>query len=178
MTPASATAVYSFAGAAGDRLFLDVRTALGSGSMRIIDPYGRDYVSIASFADRELTLPVAGTYTLLIEGRVWSTGANDDYGFALNRMQDPAPLALTLGERVDGALAGAGDVQRYRFALTTETLLSFDSFANNSQLRWRLSGPGYDYEAALNRADGYDQASRSPMLLAPGDYEQIGRAHV
>src|SRR3546814_5926661 len=93
-----------------------------------------------------------------------------DYGFALNRMQDPAPLALTLGERVDGALAGASDVQRYRFALTTETLLSFDSFANNSQLRWRLSGPGYDYEAALNRADGYDQASRSPMLLAPGDY--------
>src|SRR3546814_5279072 len=92
--------------------------------MRIFDPYGREYVSIASFADRELTLPVAGTYTLLIEGRVWSTGANDDYGFALNRMQDPAPLALTLGERVDGALAGAGDVQRYRFALTTETLLS------------------------------------------------------
>src|SRR3546814_20163846 len=114
MTPASATAVYSFAGAAGDRLFLDVRTALSSGSMRIIDPYGRDYVSIASFADRELTLPVAGTYTLLIEGRVWSTGANDDYGFALNRMQDPAPLALTLGERVDGALAGAGRSEERR----------------------------------------------------------------
>src|SRR3546814_4386663 len=74
---------------------------------------------------------------------------------------------------LDGALAGAGDVQRDRFALTTEARLSFDSFANNSQLRWRLSGPGYDYEAALNRADGYDQASRTPMLLAPGDYELL-----
>src|SRR3546814_13352048 len=93
MTPASATAVYSFAGAAGDRLFLDVRTALSSGSMRIIHPYGRDSVSIASFAHRELTLPVAGPYTLPIERRVWSAGATEDSGFAPNRLQDPEPPA-------------------------------------------------------------------------------------
>ncbi|MGB3802622.1 MAG: LamG-like jellyroll fold domain-containing protein, partial [Sphingopyxis granuli] len=173
LLPARATDMYSFTGVAGETLYLDTQTALSSGSFRLIDPFGRLVVGPVGFADRELALPVDGTYVLLIEGRVANTAADDDYSFVLNRPRDPAPLDLTLGARIDGVLAAAGDVQRYRFQLSSERLLAFDSFTGSTTLTWRLKGPGIDYSASLRDADGAFQGTRPPLMLAAGEYELL-----
>ncbi|PZQ23763.1 MAG: hypothetical protein DI569_03340 [Sphingopyxis macrogoltabida] len=175
LEPARASAIYAFTGAAGEKLYFDARTTLGSGgTIRIVDPFGRTLLNPVTFADREVTLTAGGTYLLFVEGRATNSAANDDYSFVLNRPRDPAPLDLAMGQRVEGELLGAGDVQRYRFTLSDTRLLAFDSFTNNSNLTWRLSGPGFDYSATLRASDSYDQSGgRPPLLLSPGEYELL-----
>src|SRR5690606_472149 len=110
LTPRAATALYSFSGAAGDKIVLDMRTSADA-AMRLVDPYGRQVFGPVSFADREFDLPTTGTYTLLIEGRSNNSGSTDDFAFSLSKASDPAPLALTLNEGVAGNLPAPGAMQ-------------------------------------------------------------------
>ncbi|MFA7602290.1 MAG: LamG domain-containing protein, partial [Novosphingobium sp.] len=173
LTPSRSTAMYRFDGAAGDTLVIDARTTISNGAMRLIDPFGREIFGASLFTDREVALPVTGSYTLLIEGRISENRASDAFTFSLNRASDPAPLALALGATVNGTIARPGDVQRYRFTIAQETVIAFDSFTNNTGLTWRLTGPGWNQMATLRASDSYEQANRPPLLLAPGEYELL-----
>ena len=76
LDPANETDLYRFSAAAGDRFFFDGQggTANSSATWRLVDPYGAIVFSTAFFQDvNNLTLNIAGTYTLLIVGA--ATGA-------------------------------------------------------------------------------------------------------
>jgi RHS repeat-associated protein len=70
---ANATDAYQFTAAAGDRFFFDQTERgqnLAGTEWRLLDPYGNQIFD-EDFSDVDaLTLPVAGTYTLLVEGSI------------------------------------------------------------------------------------------------------------
>jgi len=179
LDPANETDVYRFTANAGDRVFFDRQTFSpaysGWVSWRLLDPYGRQVWGPANFNDDVdvRTLEFAGVYTLLIEGRIWSTGsvARFDYGFNIQPVVDDPASALTIGETVNGNIADAGQQVAYTFSLADETLLYFDSLSN-SNVAWTLRGPdGYLLSRNLQNSDSYELGQSNPLLrLAAGDY--------
>jgi len=84
------------------------------------------------------TLSLTGTYTLLVEGRRYNTAANA-YRFNVEpAIEEVRPLAI--GARVDGAIAHAGEVDRYTFTMAQRSRLYFDTLSD-SQVFWTLAGP-------------------------------------
>src|SRR5262249_43541156 len=82
LSPANETDLYRFNAAAGDRFFFDAqaRTGAPGATWRLIDPYGNVLFN-TGFADvATLTLAQAGSYTLLVEGRISDTGTGS-YAF-------------------------------------------------------------------------------------------------
>jgi hypothetical protein len=146
LDPATSTAMYRFDAAAGDRFFFDYVSATQTDARwRLLGPYG-DVVFERQFnADQpEVTLALAGTYTVLVEGRVYNGGTN---AFAFNveyrGNTPPVPLAgdpITLGQVVSGAISGSGEVDRYVFTLADRTRVYFDNRTNTSTT-WQLVGP-------------------------------------
>ena len=123
------------------------------------------------------TLPVAGTYTLLVEGSIGDTGT-ESYSFNVAPITDTTQ-ALALGNVVNAALAAPGQQDRYTFTLPAKALLYFDSLTNSDNLQWTLSGPAGDTVSnrAFSRSDaGSPRCTarrRSPILrrcstTAPG----------
>src|SRR5262249_27209610 len=111
LSPANETDLYQFTAAAGDRFFFDMQAYAGGTSLsRLIGPSGNvlftSAFSSAAGADVDVqTLAQAGTYTLLLEGSISSTGTVN-YTFNVQ----PAPIrttALTLGSTVNATLATA-----------------------------------------------------------------------
>ena len=83
LDPARETATYAFTAQAGQRFFLDALVASGFESLRVIGPDGSAVFVSNVISDREFTVPSAGTYYVLIEGRVWDTAATRPYSFTL-----------------------------------------------------------------------------------------------
>ena len=83
-----------------------------------------------------------------------------------------ADFDLLSGNRVDRAIDAAGDVDRFDFAVAAPTRISFDSFTNDSQLNWSLSGPA---GVLVDRRDFADSESwnisSAAIELTPGNYE-------
>ncbi len=179
LNPSNETDIYRFEGTAGDRLFFDVQSFSPANSdwvtWRLIDPHGRPVWGPANFYyDAGITtLAYTGTYTLLIEGRIWNTQsqASFSYGFNLQPVIDTAPEALTLGSQVDGSLDTAGQTDTYTFSLDQQTLAYFDSLTN-ANIAWTLRGAnGYVVSRNLQSSDSYELGSTNPLLtLAAGDY--------
>lgn len=179
LNPANETDVYRFTANAGDRVFFD-RQAFspaysGWVSWRLLDPYGRQVWGPANFYDDVdvSTLEFAGVYTLLIEGRVWTSDsiARFDYSFNVQPVVDDPESALSIGDTVDGNIAHTGQQDRYTFALADETLLYFDSLSK-ANVAWTLRGPdGYLLSRNLQNSDSYELGQSNPLLrLAAGDY--------
>jgi hypothetical protein len=113
----------------------------------------------------------AGSYTLLLEGRYYNTAANA-YQFNVQPVVDES-AALTLGQRVDGAIAHPGQTDRYSFTLTEAKRLYFDGLTDTASITWTLSGPRgvVTGEREIRFSDGWEIGSANPLLaLAPGDY--------
>ncbi|MFZ4411130.1 MAG: hypothetical protein ACOYOH_27560, partial [Paracraurococcus sp.] len=172
-TPQAATSLYSFTGAAGQRLFLDV--IAGQNEYRLLAPDGTQIVG-SSDADRgAIILPVGGSYVLLVEGRYESAGASP-FSFNLRPVTE-TPRALTIGTTTTGSIAGAGDGTSFTFTLDAPRSLIFDALAtagtlaNGYSLTWTLSGPrGVEAGNRFLYSDsGY--LGGSPLLaLAAGTY--------
>ena len=109
---------------------------------RLIDPYG-GVTYAASFGNSgTLTLPVAGTYTLLLEGQIGANGALD-YTFNASflghtTIVPPTGTALTLDALTSGAISTAGQQDNYVFTISNPVNLYFDSQTNNGSLIWSL----------------------------------------
>jgi len=141
--------LYQFEATAGDEIIIEFPAAsdTNSSAYRIVDAYGQ-----LVFFDRGLntsdviSLGLSGTYTLSIEGTIDNSDADvDSYtvNVAFQGNTPVAPLvgtALTLNSDVTGTLA-EGEVDSFVFELTERTSIYFDSFTNNSSLRWNLTGP-------------------------------------
>ncbi|MBN8490904.1 MAG: LEPR-XLL domain-containing protein, partial [Burkholderiales bacterium] len=185
----NSTRLYAFEATAGDRLFFDMRgLAPNNGnwvSWRMIDPSGRQVSGPHGFHvnnDIEgLVAARSGTYTLVIEGRVWTVANNVprfDYGFALNRVNDLA-ATLQLGATTTGSIGVAGQRITYGFSLAQASQLLFDALApvnNNPDFRWTLRGPrGVEVDGRqLYSSESYELGGTSPLLnLIAGDYTLV-----
>ena len=170
LAPNSGTLAYSFTGSKDDTVWFRL-TNYADFAFRILDSRGRLLLGPVSLNTLAFTLPATDTYTVLIEGRAYN-GGTDDVGFAINRAQSFAPITLVPNTRIDGAIAGSGDTQRYRFTVTAPTTLQFDSLTDNSQINWSMKGPGIVSAAGnFRNSDSYERTTPSSFLVTPGDYE-------
>ncbi|WP_032925208.1 hypothetical protein, partial [Mesorhizobium sp. LNHC229A00] len=120
------TALYRFDAQVGERFFFDQQSQTGSGNVywRLIDPFGKQ-VWVNGFADQDVqTLAFSGTYTLSIEGYVYNASPVD-FSFAVQKVEDTT-APLTVGATMDGAIAHAGQQNRYTFDLASPARLYFD----------------------------------------------------
>jgi large repetitive protein len=140
LNPAMGTVLYKFTGNAGDKYYYDGQQATGfiyPPFARVYSPYG-DIVAFASlntFANT-FTLPVSGTYTVTVEGRIYETQSTGNYGFNLIPVTYPTN-ALTTGNTVTGTLATKGLVNYYTFTLPVDSTLYFDALTR-ADFYWRL----------------------------------------
>ena len=172
LTPSRTTAVYTFDGANGDRLFFDQRSftgpSTGYASIRLIDPWGRQVAGPDSIDDRSWSLAGTGRYTLLVEGRVWDANPSYSYSFVLTPIVDPASQALTVGARTTGTIASPGQQLSYTFSLASAASLYFDTLTDNDQINWTLTGPaGFSVSRNLRNADAFELGGTNPLLVAP-----------
>src|SRR5262249_6611294 len=99
LDPANETDLYRFDAAAGDRVFFDTQARSGAGNARwrLLDPFGNTFFEAAFNSPSSdvgpVTLGTAGTYTLLIEGRVFDSGTGS-YTFRVAPVIDAPPVAL------------------------------------------------------------------------------------
>src|SRR5262249_44476009 len=124
LAPANSTNLYRFTANAGDQFFFDVvsQSGLSNAQWRLLDPY-TNLLFNSFFVDvNTLGLPVTGTYTLLVEGNLISTGTGS-YTINVQPMGNvpvnplPSGSPLTLGGTISDSIAAAGEQDRYRFTL-------------------------------------------------------------
>src|SRR5262249_46245037 len=138
---------YRFDAQAGDQFAFTVQSLVGArfASWRLVGPYGND-VFRTSFANvPTLTLPQAGTFTLLGEGALTDTRSGA-YTFTLPPLGHVAlpPVTgtpLVLGTTVSGTITTSGEQVVYLFSLPQRTLAYFDTLTNRSDMFWTLQGP-------------------------------------
>ena len=143
LNPGNETDAYQFTALAGDQFYFDAQSYSGTYNdyWRLLDPYGGVVFGPSSFPDDVdvLTLNFNGTYTLLLEGYVYGS-TPESYAFNIQPVSDDAS-SFVVGAPVSGAIAHAGQVDRYSFTLGAATKLYFDSLTNNPSISWSLSGP-------------------------------------
>ncbi|MBL8535113.1 MAG: LamG domain-containing protein, partial [Betaproteobacteria bacterium] len=183
LDPANTTVAYRFEAASGDQFTFDRKTLSGSTPYwRLLDPTGRTVFGPTSFQDvANVTALIEGTYTLLLEGTV-GAGTVSSYTFAVTSLGN-TPVAeftgteMSLGNRVDGTLSAAGEVDSYVFTIDAPALVVMDSLApnNNSSFRWRLlSARGQEVDArSLYNSESYELGSPNPVvpLVMAGTYQ-------
>jgi ELWxxDGT repeat protein len=142
----NSTAAYSFNGTAGQIVYLD-STAVSNtdsysyGSWRLYDQYGSQIGSTLWLNQNSgrITLPSAGTYTLVLQGAVNATGTTTG-SFTVWNVTDTT-TQLTLGTPVSGTISAVGQIASHTFTLAAPTRLWFDSRTNSSSTSWWLTGP-------------------------------------
>ena len=181
LSPANETDVYRFDATAGQRFYFDMQ-ALDPNygdwvSWRLYDPIGRTVFGPTGFYVNNdvgpLTLDLDGSYTLLIEGRSWTSQYFGQWGYTFNvaPVTDAAPQPLTIGEKVDATLANPGQSDVWTFSLAEAKTLYFDALAG-ANLTWTLTGPaGNIVSRNIRSSDSYELGGTNPLLkLGPGDY--------
>ena len=147
INPANETDAYRFTGAAGDQISITKETGNGAGSvfLRILDPSGRLLAAPSYFGGTtSFTLPMAGSYTVLLESYVTET-VNHAYSFTVARTGNtpPADLSqgtpLVLGQTNSGTLDGTSPAL-FTFTTTGAKRVYFDAQSHSGQT-WELIGP-------------------------------------
>ena len=175
LSPANETDVYQFTTTAPNETFyFDIQARDGASSARwqLIDPSNRllfDSGFNANLTDvGPLTLSLAGTYTLLLEGAVQDT-VPGTYTFNVQPVTDET-FALTLNQPMTDAIDEAGERDVYTFTLAAPAQLVFDSQTNNGNITATLTGPrGTEINARRFDADFF-LFSNSILPLPVGDY--------
>ena len=148
--------------------------SIDNGFWRLISPFGND-VFLSFFQDVDtLALPATGTYTLLVEGRVYEGGAPDTYTVNVQPMGNVPPKPFTgtpsrLGTTIAGDIGVENEQDAYIFTLAANANLYFDSLVNSNNLNWTLVGP--DGTAANQRSFTDQFTSLTELRLVAGDYQ-------
>lgn len=173
VAPGRQTDAYSFTGAVGDQVTVQETQNTGGIGVRLFDPYGRQILQQGLATTSPLTLTVAGTYTLLVEGDIGNAGPAS-FGFSLNNTGPVAvaPLtgtAITPGTAVTGTTTTSGQTDNYVFTVTAPIRLNFDPlttpYTTSLSGSWQIDGPQGSYVSPTNFY--YNQAV---YLTAPGTY--------
>ncbi|MEZ6035824.1 MAG: hypothetical protein R3C17_22215 [Planctomycetaceae bacterium] len=165
---------YNFTANAGDKFYFDSLTTVpGSAGWRLIDPLGRDVFNTGLGSDVDtLTLPLTGTYTLLIEGYFFDA-TNVNYSFNVRPVTDAAPVAITTGATVTGSISSPGESDRYTFTLGSAGRLYFDALSGVSGIHWTLAGAiGVEVSSRPLEYD-YVYAGLDPALNLPAGTYQL-----
>ncbi|MBD2468818.1 Ig-like domain-containing protein [Nostoc sp. FACHB-145] len=155
--------VYTFTGIAGQQLFYD---ALGGDylNFRLYNPAGNEIYSADSRNDRGpndgLTLTTNGTYRVVIDGNGADTGS-----YKFHFLNKDAATNVALDTNITGAFSSDGwESQLYRFTLTSDRYIYFDSQTLDSSNNWLLYGPGGQYITSHRLHEDHEQQ------LTAGEY--------
>ncbi|HEY8097355.1 MAG TPA: LEPR-XLL domain-containing protein, partial [Methylobacter sp.] len=146
LSPANETDLYQFNVTAGDQYVFDSQSLSNGAVWRLLAPYGQlvfgpNYM-VSDIGS--ITLTQTGTYTLLTEGYIGSTGTTSYQFNVVYQGNVPiAPLptgtALTLGTTVAGVLPPT-QTDFYSFTLDSDASVYFDVLSILS-VNWTLTGP-------------------------------------
>lgn len=165
-SPANATIGYGVQAVAGTTLLLN---STGSGTWRLIDPFGREVsVGNGDAIGKQYNISSTGRYLLLNEGQYYETG-NANVTFTLAQ-QTRSSNALSFNDQISGSLMARQNLVDYTFTLDQTGTVVFDALdatlGNAANVQWKLTGP--KGEVAGWQSLGYDYAA--PYGLPPGQY--------
>ena len=168
------TQAFRFEAVAGDQFSFESIAGESSSSYRLLDAFGTQvFIRTTSQDQSTVSLPLTGTYFLLLEGLA-SNAEVDTYSINVLREGNvPVPGfsgdALTLGATQTGDLATTEQVDSYTFTLSERSLIYLDLLSpNSSTVRWNLTGPrGVEISNQT-----LTSATSNPALdLIAGDYQ-------
>ncbi|MCP5368563.1 MAG: LEPR-XLL domain-containing protein, partial [Hyphomicrobiales bacterium] len=114
LSPANATNLYRLDATAGDRVFFNqmaLSNATSWNSWRLIDPFGNQVLGPWSLNDIEgQTLEFTGTYTILVEGRIYAGSEDTTYTFQIDKVEDDTAAIVLDGPGQAGPLSAAGAI--------------------------------------------------------------------
>ena len=173
--PSNSTQIYQFNATAGTDVYLAASANYNyyqDIDVRLIDPLGNQIQGPFSIGNNILSIPVTGTYTLLVEGNydnAYYSGAIG-YSLSLAAIANPAPVALSLGQDINGQIAAGSEVNTYTLNLASAASLVLSSFTSDTTLNLALIGPDGTLSVTnLGQALGYGHGS--PVFqLAAGSY--------
>ena len=146
LNPATSAKAYSFTATAGSVVYLDQTSYLpaednpGNASWTLMDSYGTVLSQQYLNADGgRITLPTTGTYSLTVYGLVAATGLTNAT-FVVRSVVDDS-VTLGLNSAVNGTISGAGQIEFYKFTLTSPRRIVLDSRTESETLQWRLETP-------------------------------------
>ncbi|HNI80523.1 MAG TPA: CARDB domain-containing protein, partial [Rhodocyclaceae bacterium] len=181
LSPRSETDAYSFTATAGERYYFQrLQGNYNSAIWRLIGPSGQVVMGPSDqwYDVENVTLPEAGTYTLLIEGPYYYTDTAN-YSFRISRITDPAPVTIDLGQVVSGSIDSAGQVSHYTLVLDQARQVYFDTLgsANDGAVAWTLSNSllgSVVNSRAFSQSNAYDRSGNGVLLdLAAGTYDLV-----
>jgi hypothetical protein len=121
LNPGNTLALYNFSARQGDHFFVDLTnpSSTSSAVWRLIDPFGKQVTQTSSLADLNVpSLPVSGTYTLLLAGSV-SITTPLSYTFTATKIIDTTQ-ALAPGATASGTVQPF-QKKNYTFTLANAT---------------------------------------------------------
>src|SRR5262249_31955004 len=144
---------------------------------RLLSPTGDILFAIGSNDSETVTLPLTGTYRVLVEG----FDPQPDASYTLTgdllgnvTITPPPSTPLTIGDPVSGDISAPGEVDRYAFSLDTARVLNFDAlsgFDNGGGLNWSLTGSdGAEVQNATFSFSDDPFGQIPPMRLDAGSY--------
>ena len=175
---------YQFTAVAGQSIFFDVQQLTGSGFVDFIlkDSNGATLFNSEGhpgFGDHgdegPVTLDLAGTYTLIVDGRGDVTAL---YQFQIWDVTPLPPGPIVLGSLISGNIAAAGATQQWDLVINSPTLLSFAALQGVGNLHWQLIAPSGAtlLDASLSSATTQVQASElgTYHLIVSGNGDNTG----
>jgi hypothetical protein len=142
LDPGNSSDLYSFTATAGQKFSLSSLTGwTGYQYYQVLGPNGQQILSGQPLYQNSdaFTAPVAGTYTLLIEGRYYATTPSG-FGFTLSQATDKT-AALPLNTVISNTIDTPGQRAIYTVTLTSAAVLYFDSLTYDGDFTWTLTGP-------------------------------------
>jgi RHS repeat-associated protein len=142
LSPGNEGDLYRFSASAGDHLSLDAISSAGFAApftWQLVDEGGFP-VFTQGFADlSSVTVPVTGTYTLLIEGDIAETTQNGAYSFSVQKLSSgpPAPAAtpIAFGTTIAGNIGQAGEIDRFSFQVQAGTIVYLDDLGTGTNIQ-------------------------------------------
>ncbi len=178
LNPQDSTQAFSITAAAGEALHL---SAIGGNyytSLRLLDNAGNliAFQENASLGVDTPVIPVAGTYTLLVEGYISGGTGAQAITVRADEIVD-GTQATTLGSQVDAVIATPGQRQNYTFTVSSATNVLIDPLGYDGRFNWILTYPDGStvtrtFDRSLNFYGGYynEQQQNPLLLLGPGQY--------
>jgi|CXWL01.1.fsa_nt_gi RHS repeat-associated protein len=145
LAPGNEGDLYRFTASAGDQLSLDaISSAVFSAPVtwQLVDEGGFP-VFTQNFSDiNAVTVPVTGTYTLLIEGDIAETTQNGAYSFSVTKVSNgPAALPTTpiaFGATITGTIGQVGEIDRFSFQVQDGTIVYLDDLGTGTNIQGAL----------------------------------------